>query len=81
MDVNYCYDRKFEGYILIIGQTGCGKTTFTQNIAKNNLFGELKTGREKSILEFFSKNVNFKYLQSMDEFNKDLDFVQKKTSG
>ena len=40
--LEYCYDGKFEGNILIVGQTGCGKTTFTQNIAKNSLFGELK---------------------------------------
>lgn len=42
MDVNYSYDRKFEGNILIVGQTGPGKVTFIQNIAKNNLFEELK---------------------------------------
>ena len=30
----YSYDGKFEGYILIVGQTGCGKTIFIQNIAK-----------------------------------------------
>ena len=38
----YSYDEKFEGNVLIVGQTGCGKTTFIQNIAKNNLFSELK---------------------------------------
>ena len=42
MAVEYSYNGKFEGNILIVGQTGCGKTTFIQNIAKNNLFGELK---------------------------------------
>ena len=42
MDVNYSYDRKFEGNILIVGQTGSGKVTFIKNIAKNNLFEELK---------------------------------------
>ena len=30
----YSYDGKFEGNILIVGQTGCGRTTFIQNIAK-----------------------------------------------
>ena len=28
--------------MLIVGQTGCGKTTFIQNLAKNKMFGELK---------------------------------------
>ena len=80
MDVNYTYDGKCEGNVLTVGQTGCSKTTFIQNIAKNNLFGELKeifwmskiplsTRREKRILEGFSKNINFKYRQPVDEFN------------
>ena len=42
MDVEYSYDGKFEGKILVVGQTGCGKTTFIKNQAKNNQFGELK---------------------------------------
>ena len=37
--VDYTYDVKFEGNILVVGQTGCGKTTFIQKLAKNNLFG------------------------------------------
>lgn len=88
MDVNYSYDRKFEGNILIVGQTGSGKVTFIQNIAKNNLFEELKeiswmsevvvVGREKkNISECLGKNVNFEYPQSVDEFNIDFTFVQR----
>ena len=38
--VNYMYDGKFEGSILNVGRTGCGKTTFVQNLGKNKLFGE-----------------------------------------
>ena len=40
--VEYNYDGKFEGNILIVGQIGCRKTTFIQKLAKNNLLGELK---------------------------------------
>ena len=40
--IEYTYDGKFGGNVLIVGQTGCGKTTFAQNLAKNDLFGELK---------------------------------------
>ena len=25
-----------------VGRTGCGKTTFAQNLGKNNLFGDIK---------------------------------------
>ena len=41
-NVEYCYKRKFEENILILGQKGCGKTTFSQNIGKNDLFCKLK---------------------------------------
>ena len=34
-EIEYSYDGKFEGNILIVGRTGCGKTTFFQNLAKN----------------------------------------------
>ena len=33
--MNYSYNAKFEGNILIVGRTGCGKTTFVQNLDKN----------------------------------------------
>ena len=33
VSVEYTYDGKFEGNILIVGQAGCGKTTFVQNLA------------------------------------------------
>ena len=36
--VNYSHDGKFEGNILVVGRTGCGKTTFVQNFGKNKLF-------------------------------------------
>ena len=41
MAVEYNYDGIFEGNILDVGQTSCGKTTFIQKIAENN-FGELE---------------------------------------
>ena len=46
--VNYTYDAKFEGNILVVGRTGCGKTTFIQNLGKNKMFGDIK---EVSILD------------------------------
>lgn len=38
----YTYAGTFEGNILVVGQTGCGKTTFIQILAKNHMFGDLK---------------------------------------
>ena len=42
MDYEYTYDKKFDGNILIVGQTSCGETTFMETVAKNNMLGELK---------------------------------------
>ena len=36
----YEYDGKFQGNILIVGRTGCGKTTFIQKLGKYGLFGD-----------------------------------------
>ena len=41
-EINYMYDGKFEGNILVVGRTGCGKTTFVQNLGKNQMFGDIK---------------------------------------
>ena len=35
----YSYDRQFIGNLLVVGRTGCGKTTFIEKLAKNKLFG------------------------------------------
>ena len=52
-NVEYCYDGKFEGNILIVRQTGCGKTTLIQNIAKNDLLRGIK----RNFLDI--KNISF----------------------
>ena len=41
-EVDYTYDGKFEGNILIVDRTGCGKTIFVQNVGKTKLFGDIK---------------------------------------
>ena len=41
-EVDHTYDGKFEGNILIVGRTGCGKTTFVQDLGQNKLFGDIK---------------------------------------
>ena len=41
-EIRYCFDAKFEANNLVVGRTGCGKTTFVQNLAKNKMFREIK---------------------------------------
>ena len=64
-EIKYSYDGKFEGNILIVGRTRCGKTTFVQNLGKNKLFGDIATvywiskislsaEREEKIIEIFN---------------------------
>ena len=38
----YTYNGTFEGNILVVGRTGCGKTTFIQKLGQNKLFGSEK---------------------------------------
>ena len=39
--MNNVYNGKFNGNILLVGRTGCGKTTFLEKLAINNFFGEI----------------------------------------
>ena len=36
----YTYDGQFIGNILLVGRTGCVKTSFIQKLGRNNLFGK-----------------------------------------
>ena len=74
------YDGKFTGNILILGRTECGKTTFVQNLAINNFFGELRLvkwlsgiklseRREAEIESNFKCDVKFDYPNDKDELN------------
>ena len=43
---DYIYDGKFEGNVLIVGRTGCGKTAFIQKLGQNKIL-------EIILLKFF----------------------------
>ena len=78
----YSYDGQFEGNILIVGQTGCGKTIFIQNKAKRDILDIKNTsfhGKGKKYIGlFFKKTVRSKYPQTVDNFNMELTFFQRK---
>ena len=74
---NYTYGGKFWRNILIVGRTGCGKTTFMQKLAVNNFFGVLKKAewvsyiplsktREAEIESNFSCQLDFWCPRSAD---------------
>ena len=78
---NYQFDGRFTDNILIVAQTGCGKTTFVQNLARNKIFGKIKTvdwvskiklseKRKEDIKQCFEgTEVNFHYPEDLTDFN------------
>ena len=88
----YSYDGQFISNILVVGRTGCGKTTFIEKLAKNKLFREqikevfwiskivLSHEREEIIRENFNnQELQFSYLQDIEDFNYLIEnFTQKK---
>ena len=80
---NFMYDGTFNGNMLVVGQTRCGKTSFVQKLGKNKMFGsidsidwiskiELSEAREHQIREGFSyASVEFHYPNDVGEFEAD----------
>ena len=66
---NYIYDTKFSSNIFIDRRTGCGKTYFTQKLAINNFFGQLKNFRWVSSIELKGIDVEFLYPKGLEKFN------------
>ena len=89
-EVDYMYDGKFEGNILIVGRTGYGKTTFVQNLGKNKLFGdveemhwvskiELSKDREENIRDcFVDHTVDFYHPNNVEEFDDLLEIYTRR---
>ena len=89
-EIKYTFDGKFEGNIMIVGRTKCGKTTFVQNLGKNKIFGDTSTvfwiskiflseEREEKIRESFEDQEVFNYPGNLGDFNYLLEcFMQRK---
>ena len=89
--MSYTYDGKFEGNILVVGRTGCGKTGFVQKPAVNNFLGELlKTEwvsyvkldkqREAEIQSCFDCKRDFYYPRNKDKFETLIEYFKTKSS-
>ena len=91
-EIEHSYDCKFEGNILVVGRTAFGKTTFVQNLGKNNLFGDisevywiskvtLSEERESAIRDSFNnQELHFSYPENLENFNYLIEnFMQKKS--
>ena len=86
---NFMYDGTFNGNILVVGQTRCGKTSFVQKLGKNKMFGnidsvdsiskiELSEAREHQIRESCCyASVEF---QDLAEFETILELLKHNKS-
>ena len=89
---NFMYDGAFNGNMLVVGQTRCGKTSFVQKLRKNKIFGsiesvdwiskiELSAAREHQTRESFSyASVEFHYPNDVGEFDTILELLKDNKS-
>ena len=92
MNENFQYDGTFFDNILVVRQTGCGKTSFVQSLGKNEIFGDglisvnwvlkinLTKSREDGIKKCFNyTNVEFHNPGDVADFNLLIKTFQKET--
>ena len=74
------YDGQFYGNVLVVGRTGCDKTTFLQKLGLNNFFGnilktdqisgiEIDKQREAEIQSYFSNETEVHVAKEQDELD------------
>ena len=74
------YDGQFYGDILVVGRTGCGKTTFLEKLGLNNFFGnilktewisgtDIEKKREVEIQSCFSNETDVHIAKEQDELD------------
>ena len=74
------YDGQFRGNILVVGRTGCGKTTFLEKLGLNNFFGniiktewisgiDIDKKREAEIQSYFSNETEIHIAKEPDELD------------
>ena len=92
MSENFQYDATFSDNIVVLGQTGCGKTSFVQSLVKNKIFGSdlltvdwvskinLLNNKEDEIRQCFSyTEVEFHYPNDAEDLNLIIETFQKET--
>ena len=90
MSENFQYDATFSDNILVLGQTGCGKTSFVQSLGRNKIFGSdllsmdwvskinLSKNREDEIRQCFSyTKVEFHYPNDVEDLNLIIKKIKK----
>ena len=74
------YDGQFYRNVLVVGRTGCGKTTFLEKLGVNNFFGkiiktewisgiDINKQREAEIQSYFSNETEVHVAKEQDELD------------
>ena len=74
------YNGQFSGNILVVGRTGCGKTTFLEKLGLNNCFGNIikiewisgidtDKQKEAEIQSYFSNETEVHVAKEQDELD------------
>ena len=83
------YNGQFNGNILVVGRTGCGKTTFLEKLAINKFFGdiiktewvsgiEIDSAREAEIQSCFSNETEVHIATEKDDLDGLLEIFKSK---
>ena len=81
------YNGQFNGNILVVGRTGCGKTTFLEKLAINKFFGdiiktewvsgiEIDLAREAEIQSCFSNETKVHVATEKDDLDRLLEIFK-----
>ena len=92
MSQNFQYEATLTNNILVLGQTGCGKTSFVQSLGKNKIFGSnllsvdwvskinlIKNGEGEIRQCFTYTNVDFHHPNDVEELNLLTETFQEET--
>ena len=87
---NNIYNEQFRGNILVVGKTGCGKTSFVQKLGLNNFFGKivkiewmssifLRKATEAEIQACFNAEVEFHYAEDTEKLKELIQTFKHRT--
>ena len=92
MSKSFWYDATFSHNTLVLGQTGCRKTSFIQSLGQNKTFGsdllsvdwaskiDLTNNGEDKIRQCFScTKIYFHYPNDVEDLNWIIEIFQKET--
>ena len=86
------YDGQFYGNILVVGRTGCGKTTFLEKLGLNNFFGkmvkpewisgiDIDKKREAKIQSYFRNKTEVHVAKEQDELDSLIETFKLRSRG